>query len=84
MVGARMLPVGPNIEATASSVASLPPLNSLIFLPFNVISLLAELSNSFESAACSFLLAGTVSLISILRASKNLDALVQVVHPFRK
>ncbi len=84
MVGARIFPVGPSIEAMASSVASLPPRNSLIFLPFKAISLLAELSSSFESAACSFLLAGMVSLISILRASKNLDALVQVVHPFRK
>jgi hypothetical protein len=28
-------------------------------------------------------LAGTLSLISILFASKNLDAFVQVVQPFR-
>jgi hypothetical protein len=39
---------------------------------------------SGQCAALSFLLASTVSLISIERASKNLDALTQVVQPLRK
>ena len=58
--------------------------NSTIFLPFMAINLLADFSMSFASAACSLLLADTVSAIAILLASKNLDALVQVVQPLRK
>ena len=46
------------------------------------ISFVAVLSRSAASLACSFLLAGTVSDIFISLASKNLDALVQVVQPF--
>jgi len=79
-----MFPVGPNMEAMASSLVLLPPLNVAIFLPLSAMSLLADCSKAFASSACNFLLAGTVSFISILRASKNLDALEQVVHPLRK
>ena len=46
------------------------------------ISFVPVLSKSAASSACSFLLAGTVSDISIPLASKNLDAFVQVVQPF--
>jgi hypothetical protein len=45
---------------------------------------LALASNFFASGACSFLLAGMVSSMTILLASRNLDALVQEVHPLRK
>jgi hypothetical protein len=48
------------------------------------ISLAASLKSALASDACNFLLAMTVSRMSTLLASKNLDALVQVVHPFLK
>lgn len=41
-------------------------------------------NNAAASSRCSLRLAGTVSEISILLASKNLDARVQLVHPPRK
>ena len=84
MVGARILPVGPSIDSTASLPTLDETSNSCTFLPFMATSLDASFSIALASDACSFLLAMTVSRISILLASKNLDALVQVVHPFLK
>lgn len=80
MVGALRLPVGPNIAATASSLLSV---KVVTFLPLATMSLLAPLSKSRASSDCSLRLAGIVSLISTLLASKNLDALVQLVQPLR-
>jgi len=82
-VGARRLPVGPSIAATASSSGDPLSLNSLIFLPLIAISFLADFSISAASFACSFLLAGTVSLASRLCVPKNLATRVQVVQPLR-
>jgi len=59
-------------------------LNSLTFFPFIAINLLALLNKFFASEACSFWLAETVSAMSMLLASKNLDARVQDVQPLRK
>jgi hypothetical protein len=47
------------------------------------ISFLADFSISAASFACSFLLAGTVSLASRLCVPKNLATRVQVVQPLR-
>ena len=82
-VGARRLPVGPSMASTDSLSTRVAILNSLTFLPFATMSLDADLSNAFASAACSFLLAGVVSLIGMLLASRNLDARVQLVQPPR-
>lgn len=84
MVGARMLPVGPSMAANASVEGSDFRSNSAIFLPLSAISLLAFPIKVWQSADCSFLLAKAVSLMLILFASKNLDALVQVVQPLRR
>ena len=59
-------------------------LNSLTCLPFITISVVADCKRVLASSAWSFRLAGTVSLMAILLASKNLDARVQEVHPLRK
>ena len=83
-VGARILPVGPSIAASAWGDCSDCRSNSAIFLPFRAMSLLALSIRVWQSADCSFLLARAVSLMLILFASKNLDALVQVVHPLRR
>jgi hypothetical protein len=82
-VGARKFPVGPNIEATASSETPVLSENSLTFLPLSAINLLALASMASPSCACNFLLAGTFVLMSMLLASKNLDAFVQLVQPPR-
>ena len=74
--------MGPNIDSIASKGKFFDVSYSVTFLPFIAISFVPVLSKSAASLACSFLLAGTVSDISIPLASKNLDALVQVVQPF--
>ena len=79
-----MLPVGPSIASTASLPTLVETSNSCTFFPFMAISLVASFKSASASEACNFLLAMTVSRMSILLASKNLDALVQVVHPFLK
>ncbi len=53
-------------------------------MPFMATSVEAASVMPGQSAALNFLLASTVSLMSIERASKNLDALTQVVQPFLK
>ncbi len=53
-------------------------------MPFMATSVEAASVMPGQSAALNFLLARTVSLMSIERASKNLDALTQVVQPFLK
>jgi len=79
-----MLPVGPSMAASASVELSDFRSNSAIFLPFNAISLLALSIKVWQSVDCNFLLAKAVSLMLMLFASKNLDALVQVVQPLRR
>ena len=83
IAGARKFPVGPSMASTASRLTRSFTTNSLTFLPFATISLDTDLSSPRASEACSLRLAGIDSLISILFASKNLDAFVQVVQPFR-
>ena len=83
IAGARKFPVGPSIASTASRLIRSFTENSLTFLPFATINLDTDLSSARASVACSLRLAGTASLISILFASKNLDAFVQVVQPLR-
>ncbi len=82
-VGARRLPVGPSMAAIASLLTDLLTSNSLTFLPLDTCSVEAALSMARASVACSFRLAGTDSFISTSLASKNLEALVQVVQPLR-
>ena len=72
----------PNIALTASSEVLSVPENSTTFLPFATVSLLAFFSSFSASSLCSLRLAGTVSEMSILLASINLEALVQLVQPF--
>lgn len=81
-VGARRLPVGPSMAAIASSLRPFLRSNDATFLPFMATRVDAAAMMSGQSAALNFLLASTVSLMSIERASKNLDALTQVVQPF--
>ena len=81
-VGARRLPVGPNIAATAVFVTDLSTANSSSFFPLATISLVAALSSFRASVSDNFLLAETRSLTSMLLASKNLDAFTQLVQPF--
>ena len=81
-VGARMLPVGPSMAATASFEMLLATENSLIFLPLATISFDAGFNKARASGSVSFLLAGVLSRISTLPASRNLDARVQLVQPF--
>ena len=83
IAGARKFPVGPSIASTASRLTRSFMENSLTFLPFATINLDTDLSSSRASDACSLRLAGMVSPTSILFASKNLDAFVQVVQPLR-
>ena len=83
-MGARRLPVLPSMALSASSDALLPPANSITFLPLETTMVFALANNAAASSRCSLRLAGTVSEISILLASKNLDARVQLVHPPRK
>jgi hypothetical protein len=75
--------VGPSIAATASFETLFATGNSLIFLPLATISLVAGFSSARASGSVSFLLAGVLSRTSILLASRNLDARVQLVQPFR-
>ena len=82
ITGARRLPVGPSMASTTSRLA-LPPLKSLRFLPLATITLLAALAISAASLRPSFLLAETVCFGVIFLASRNLDALVQLVQPLR-
>lgn len=82
-VGARRFPVGPSMAATASLEMLDATENSLTFLPLATISLDAGFNSARASGSVSFLLAGVLSRISILLASRNLDALVQLVQPLR-
>lgn len=79
-----MFPVGPNIAATQSSTVSVLGFNSVTFLPFIATRRVAPCNFSLASDACHLRLAGMVSPTSISLASKNLDALVQLVQPLRK
>lgn len=71
------------MAATASLDTDFSTENSLSFLPFATYKVLADFNNFRASDSDSFLLAETVSFISMLLASKNLDALTQLVQPPR-
>ena len=83
MVGDRKLPVGPNMALTQSPRMRPLIANSVIFFPLITINLAAAARSVFASSTCSFRLAGATSSTSMLFASKNLDALAQVVQPLR-
>lgn len=65
------------------SFLALPPSNSDSFLPLATTMRFASRISLRASLSPSLRLAGTVSAISMLRASRNLDALVQLVQPLR-
>lgn len=71
------------MASTTSLLAFPPGLNSLTFLPFATMTLLAALAIAAASLRASLRLAGMVSALSIPCASRNLDALVQDVQPLR-
>ena len=84
IVGALRFPVGPNIKGVIESFFSSFIIKELIFLPLKITISDALFKRTSASVSLSFLLAEISSAISIEFASRNLDALVQVVHPFRK
>lgn len=84
IVGALRLPVGPSIAATALAGGFPPTEKVVIFLPLATINVVIPLSNALASASCSLRLAGTVSVTLTLLASRNLEALEQLVQPLRK
>ena len=84
IVGALRLPVGPSIDATASAGTFPSSENVFTFLPLATINVVASLSSVVASVFCSFRLAGTDSVILIPLASRNLEALEQLVQPLRK
>ncbi|REJ74538.1 MAG: hypothetical protein DWQ30_21225 [Acidobacteria bacterium] len=59
------------------------PFHSEIFLPLATTSRLAASASCWASSRPSLRLAGIVSRASMPRASRNLDALVQLVQPLR-
>lgn len=83
MHGERRLPVGPSMASTQALGALPPGLKVSSFLPFATITREAALASAAASLRPSLREAGMVSRGSILRASRNLDALVQVVQPLR-
>lgn len=84
IVGALKFPVGPNIKGVIESFFSSFIIKELIFLPLKITISDALFKRASASDSLSFLLAEISSVISIEFASRNLDALVQEVHPFRK
>ena len=84
IVGALRFPVGPNIKGVIESFFSSFIIKELIFLPLKITISDALFKRVSASVSPSFLLAEISSAMSIEFASRNLDALVQVVHPFRK
>ena len=84
IVGALRFPVGPNIKGVIESFFSSFIIKELIFLPLKIPICDALFKRASASVSPSFLLAEISSAMSIEFASRNLDALVQVVHPFRK
>jgi len=83
IAGARRLPVGPSIASTQAFGAFPPGANSSIFLPLATTTRLAPFARATASLRPSFLEAETFSIGSILLASRNLDARVHDVQPFR-
>ena len=75
--------MGPSIASTASFLTFAPAGNSSSFFPFATISLLAAFASVEASLRPSFALALTSSLGSMPLASRNLEAFVQLVQPFR-
>jgi hypothetical protein len=83
IVGARRFPVGPSMASMSSSSMGTATENSSTFLPLAATILVTVSSRFLASSACNFLLAGIGSTISILLASRNLDALSQLLQPLR-
>ena len=65
IAGARRLPVGPSMAATASAGVLPPTVNRRTCRPLDTMSVAASCSNALASASCSFRLAGTVSVTVI-------------------
>ena len=84
IVGALKFPVGPSIKGVIEALLSSFIIKELIFLPLKITISDALSKSAPASVSPSFLLAEISSAILIEFASRNLDALVQVVHPFRK
>ena len=84
IVDALRLPVGPSIDVTALAGTFPSTENVFTFLPLVTISVVTSLSSVVASVLCSFRLAGTDSVILMPLASRNLEALEQLVQPLRK
>jgi hypothetical protein len=75
--------VGPSMASTTAFCALPVILKLSIFLPFATMTFDAVLASAAASLRPSFALAEIVSLGSMPCASRNLDALVQLVQPLR-
>jgi hypothetical protein len=84
IVGALRLPVGPSILSIISSDTSPLITKEATFLPFAIVMLSAEAAKLIASTRLSFRDAGMISFGTKLLASRNLDALTQLVQPLRK
>jgi hypothetical protein len=69
--------------ASTTFLSALPPANSVTCLPLATMTFEASFARPAASFLPSLRLAGTTSLASIPLASRNLDARVQDVQPFR-
>jgi hypothetical protein len=85
IMGARRLPVGPSISPARISSAGGALCISIVvtFLPLAAMRRCAACATASASVRPSLRLAGTVSRIGILRASRNPEACAQVVQPLR-
>lgn len=83
-VGALRLPVGPSMPLIMSSDTSPLITKEATFLPFAIVILSTEVARLIASVRLSFRDAGIISFGSKLLASRNLDALTQLVQPLRK
>ena len=83
-VGARKFPVGPSIFSIKLESLMVAVSNFSTFFPLATISVVAADRSSWALSAPSFFDAEIASLGMISFASKNLAALVQLVHPFLK
>ena len=84
IVGARRFPVGPSIFSTTSDIFAVFISKTSSFLPFATRTFEDSFAMALASFALSLRLAGISSEIETFLASRNLDARVQLVQPFRK
>jgi len=78
------LPVGPSMPLIMSSDTSPLITKEATFLPFAIVILSTEVARLIASVRLSFRDAGIISFGTKLLASRNLDALTQLVQPLRK